>query len=191
MINRTRSTWAISTWASGFIRVRPIRVRPVGFWPIRLRPKKSHRDFFRHRPKSFPSRPPWWAKTKKSVIVCRRRQPEADACTHTRLMPTFGVTAALPTKTSPSKGGCSGVQVFRCSGVQAFRSSGIRSSRCANRIGLILNWPKSFNFLGPPKIGLSRTKSSILDQYWSDRDWCAFLESVFACLVDCLSTRFP
>ena len=29
------------------------------------------------------------------------------------------------------------------------------------------------------------------DQYWSDRDWCAWLESVFACLVVFLPTRFP
>ena len=28
------------------------------------------------------------------------------------------------------------------------------------------------------------------DQYWSDRDWCAQLESVFACLVECLPTSF-
>ena len=26
---------------------------------------------------------------------------------------------------------------------------------------------------------------------WSDRDWCAWLESVFACLVECLPTSFP
>ena len=29
------------------------------------------------------------------------------------------------------------------------------------------------------------------DQYWSDRDWCAWLESVFACLVVFLPTGFP
>ena len=29
------------------------------------------------------------------------------------------------------------------------------------------------------------------DLCWSDRDWCAWLESVFACLVECLPTGFP
>ena len=29
------------------------------------------------------------------------------------------------------------------------------------------------------------------DQYWSDRDWCSWLESVFACLVEDLPTSFP
>ena len=29
------------------------------------------------------------------------------------------------------------------------------------------------------------------DQYWSDRDWCARLESVFARLIECLPTGFP
>ena len=28
------------------------------------------------------------------------------------------------------------------------------------------------------------------DQHWSDRDWCAWLESVSACLVECLPTSF-
>ena len=28
------------------------------------------------------------------------------------------------------------------------------------------------------------------DQCWSDRDWCSWLESVFARLVECLSTGF-
>ena len=28
------------------------------------------------------------------------------------------------------------------------------------------------------------------DQYWSDRDWCAWLVSVFACFVECLPTSF-
>ena len=27
-------------------------------------------------------------------------------------------------------------------------------------------------------------------QYWSDRDWCSWLESVFACLVEELPTSF-
>ena len=30
-----------------------------------------------------------------------------------------------------------------------------------------------------------------LDGTWSDQDWCAWLESVFACLVECLPTSFP
>ena len=28
------------------------------------------------------------------------------------------------------------------------------------------------------------------DQYWSDRDWCSWLEFVFACVIEDLPTSF-
>ena len=78
--------------SEGRARLRPIRRRPMGPF-FDLGQKKNHRDLF-DLAKIIPSLPPSPPAEQKQYSPCLC---EGDAFTQTRLMPTFGVSAGLPT----------------------------------------------------------------------------------------------